>query len=307
VADSLQLLNEFLLFDGAGINPGVGLSPQFGTTLYITNKGYSNYNGLLATLHHKMSHGLQFDVNYTWSHSLDNISAPANEAFGSNGAGGIMCDSIHIAVCYGNSDFDVQQAITGDWLYQLPIGRGKAFGSSMPRWADEVVGGWGVSGLVSWRTGLAYQTVANAFPISFANNVPAIFNGDNSAIQISPHAEINAATGEPTIQLFKNQPAAIGAFSGPLGLEAGSRNNLRGPHFSDFDMGLIKHFPLTEQVRMEFRADAYNVFNHPNFELPGASGTADITSPSTFGVITQDYGSQIGGFRVLQLALRLDF
>lgn len=308
VADSLQLLNEFLLFDGAGINPGVGLSPQFGTTLYITNKGYSNYNGLLTTLHHKMSHGLQFDFNYTWSHSLDNISAPANEAFGSNGAGGIMCDSIHIAVCYGNSDFDVQQNITADWLYQFPLGRGKAFGNAMPRWADEVVGGWELSGLASWRTGLAYQTVANAFPISFANNVPAIFDGDNSAIKTSTHAEINSATGSPTIQLFKNQAAAIGAFSGPLGLEAGSRNNLRGPHFSDFDMGLIKHFPLTEQMRMEFRADAYNVFNHPNFELPGSgTGTADITSPSTFGVISQDYGSQIGGFRVLQLALRLDF
>jgi hypothetical protein len=307
VADSLQLLNEFLYFYGAGINPGVGLSPQFGTTLYITNKGYSNYNGLLTTLHRKMTHGLQFDLNYTWSHSLDNISAPANEAFGSNGAGGIMCDSIHISVCYGNSDFDVQNAITADWLYQLPVGRGRAFGSSMPRWADEVVGGWSVSGLASWRTGLAFQTVANAFPISFANNVPAIFNGNTSALKMNTHAEINAATGVPTIQLFQNQQAALGAFSGPVGLEAGSRNNLRGPHYSDFDMGLIKHFPLTEQVHMEFRADAFNVFNHPNFELPGLYGTADITSPSTFGVISQDYGTQIGGFRVLQLALRLDF
>ncbi len=309
VADSLQLLNEFLYFYGAGINPGVGLSPQFGTSLYITNKGYSNYNGLLATLHHKMTHGLQFDVNYTWSHSLDNISAPANESFGTNGAGGIMCDSIHISVCYGNSDFDVQNAITADWIYELPVGRGKPFGSSMPRWADEVIGGWSVSGLASWRTGLAFQTVANAYPISFANNIPAIFDGNTSALKTNTHAEINAATGSPTIQLFQNQQAALGAFSGPVGLEAGSRNNLRGPHYSDFDVGLVKHFPLKEQVHMEFRADAYNVFNHVNFELPGFqnSATADITSPSTFGVISQDYATQEGGFRVLQLALRLDF
>jgi len=307
VADSLQELNEYLYFFGAGLNPGVGLSPQFGTTLYITNKGYSSYNGLLATLHHKLTHGLQFDLNYTWSHSLDNISAPANESFGANGAGGIMCDSIHISVCYGNSDFDVQNAITADWIYELPVGRGKPFGSSMARWADEVVGGWSLSGLASWRTGLAFQTVANAFPISFANNVPAIFDGNASALKGNIHAEINAATGSPTIQLFQNQQAALGAFSGPVGLEAGSRNNLRGPHYSNFDMGLVKHFPLKEQVHMEFRADAFNVFNHPNFELPGSSGTADITSPSTFGVISQDYATQIGGFRVLQLALRLDF
>jgi Carboxypeptidase regulatory-like domain len=304
MADTLQVLNGVAASPGGLglIAPGVGLNPQFGTSLYITNKGYSNYNGLLTTLHRKMSHGLQFDINYTWAHSLDNISAPANEAFGSNGAGGIMCDAINIGVCYGNSDFDIRHAITADWIYELPFGRGKAFGTSVPRWANEVIGGWSVSGLTSWRTGLAFQSVANAFPISFANNVPAIFNGDTSALKVDTHREINAASGNPTIQLFKSQSAALSAFSGPLGLQAGSRNNLRGPHYSNFDIGLQKHFPITEEIRMEFRADAFNAFNHTNFELPGASGTADITSPSTFGVISTDVAA-----RVLQLALRVDF
>jgi Carboxypeptidase regulatory-like domain len=302
VADAIQLMNEYLFFDGVGLNPGVGLSPQFGTSLYITNKGYSNYNGLLATLHKKMSHGMQFDLNYTWAHSLDNISAPANEAFGSNGAGGIMCDAINIGACYGNSDFDIRNAITADWLYELPIGRGKFFGTSMSKWADEIVGGWSISGLASWRSGLAFQTVANAFPISFANNVPAVFDGDTSALKVDTHAELNPASGQPTVQLFKNFNNAFNAFSGPVGLEAGSRNNLTGPRYSNFDMGLIKHFPITEQYHLEFRAEAYNVFNHTNFELPGAAATADITSPSTFGVITSAYPN-----RVLQLALRLDF
>ena len=306
LADTLQVLNGVLAVPGypALIEPGVGLNPQFGSGLYVTNKGFSNYNALLATLHKKTSHGLEFDVNYTWSHSLDNISAAANNAFGNGaGAGGIMCDSINIGVCYGNSDFDVQQNITADWVYDLPIGRGKSFGGTMPRWADEVAGGWSVTGLASWRTGLAFQSVANAFPISFANNVPAIFNGDTSALQVDTHEESNAAaSNQPSIQLFKNKDAALGSFSGPLGIQAGSRNNLRGPHYSDFDVGLLKHFPVTEQVRMEFRADAYNLFNHVNFELPGNSGTADISSPSTFGVITGDYGP-----RVLQLSLRVDF
>jgi hypothetical protein len=305
VADSLQLLNEFNFFDLVGTNPGVGLNPQFGTSLYMTNKGYSNYNGLLVTLHKKMSRGLVYDLNYTWAHSMDNISSPANAAFGGNGAGGILCDSLHIGVCYGNSDFDVQQSLTGDGVYELPIGRGKSFGGSMPRALDEVVGGWSISGLVSWRTGLAFQTVANAYPISFANNVPAIFNGDTAAVKVDTHYEINAASGLPSIQLFKNQTAALGAFSGPLGLEAGSRNNLRGPHYSNFDIGLIKHFPITEGVRIELRADAFNAMNHPNMALPGASATADITSPSTFGVIAQTTGEQ--PFRVLQVAFRLEF
>lgn len=310
LADTVQVLNGVAASPGGVglIAPGVGLNPQFGASLYVTNKGFSNYNGLLATLHKKTSQGLEFDLNYTWSHSLDNISAAANNSFGNGaGAGGIMCDSIHIRVCYANSDFDVQQAITGDWIYELPFGRGRPFASALPRWADEVVGGWALSGLLSWRTGLAFQTVANAYPISFANNVPAVFDGDTAALKISPHMEINAATQEPTIQLFKSQPAALGSFTGPLGLQVGSRNNLRGPHFSDFDMGLIKHFLITEQTRMEFRADAYNTFNHTNFELPGTAGTADISSPSTFGVITSDYGTSTGGYRVLQLALRVDF
>ena len=305
MADTIQVLNIVLAQPGqiGIIPPGVGLNPQFGSSLYVTNKGFSNYNGLLTTLHKKTSHGLQFDLNYTWSHSLDNISAAANNAFGNGaGAGGIMCDSLNIGVCYANSDFDIQQNFSADWVYDLPFGRGKAFGATMPRWADEVVGGWSFSGLASWRSGLAFQTVANAFPISFANNVPAVFDGDTSALKVNTHEEVNAFSQQPTIQLFKSQSAALGAFTGPLGLQAGSRNNLRGPRYSNFDVALIKHFPITERMRMEFRAEGYNVLNHTNFELPGTSGTADISSPSTFGVITGDYGA-----RVLQMALRLDF
>ncbi len=302
LGDTVQALG------GAGVLPvGVGLAPQFGTQLYITNKGYSNYNGLLVQLHKRLSQGLQFDVNYTWSHSLDNISAPANQAFGSNGAGGIMCDAINIGVCYGNSDFDVTHVITSDVLYQIPVGRGRAFASGIPRWADEVVGGWQISGITTWQTGLAFQTVANAYPISFADNAPAVFDGNNAAIATNPHVAVNPASGFPQIQLFSNPDAAVGAFTGPLGLQAGSRNNLRGPHFFDVDLGLAKHFPVTERVGVELRGDAFNVFNHTNLGLPGTNATADISSPfsagGNFGVIT----TTANDARVLQVALRIDF
>jgi len=91
----------------------------------MTNKAFSKYNGLLVTLHRKMSQGLQFDVNYTWSHSLDNISR-GQSGFWLERGGGILCDAIHIRVCYGNSDFDVNQAINGDYLYSLPWGGERA-------------------------------------------------------------------------------------------------------------------------------------------------------------------------------------
>ena len=295
LGDTVQALDF-----NAALFPGVGLAPQFATDLYMTNKSYSNYNGLLTTLHKKYSHGLQFDVNYTYSHSIDNISAPANEAFGSNGSGGIICDAINLGVCRGNSDFDATHTITADWIYDLPIGRGRAFGGNMSKWLNQIVGGWQISGISTWRTGFAFTTVANSFPISFANNVPAIFNGDKAAIKSSPH--FDSVNGQ--IQLFANPDAALAAFSYPTGLQAGSRNNLRGPHYSDFDLGVGKHFPIKERLQLEFRADAFNAFNHTNFALPGAASTADISqTPSLgFGVI-----GAAGAARVMQFALRLDF
>ncbi|MBZ5689446.1 MAG: TonB-dependent receptor [Acidobacteriia bacterium] len=297
LGDSVQALDFFNL-----LLPGVGLAPQFASDIYMNNKGYSNYNGLLATLHKKYSHGLQFDLNYTYSHSIDNMSAAANSAFGANGAGGILCDAINLRTCRANSDFDATHNITADWIYDLPLGRGRAFGKDMSRWMDEIVGGWQISGLASWRTGFAFTTVANSFPISFANNVPAMFNGDRSALRTNPH--LDPATGE--VQLFANPDAAVGAFSYPTGLQAGSRNNLRGPHYSNFNLGLGKNFPINEKTKLQFRADAFNVFNHTNFTLPGSSGTADISLPyatgGNFGVISSDAGP-----RVMQFSLRLEF
>ena len=105
--------------------------------------------------------------------------------------------------------------------------------------------------------------------------------------------------------MFADQTKAIGAFRGPLGLEAGQRNSLRGPRYSNVDLGLAKHFPIKDKFNLEFRADAFNVFNHTNFNLPGLAGnrgTADITNPSQFGVITSTADS-----RQMQFALRLDF
>jgi hypothetical protein len=285
----------------SGNLPGFGLHPQFGSGVYYTNKGFSSYNGLLMSLHKKTSHGLQFDVNYTYSHSLDNVSAPANNIAGTfNFSGGLVCDFVNLRACRGNSDFDVTHIISGNFLYELPVGRGKSFGSTMPGWANQIVGGWQIAGIPRWHTGFAFTTVSSAFPISFLNNAPAVFNGDTSAIKNNIH--FDPATG---FQLFADPVAAINSFRGPLALEGGSRNTFRGPSFVNLDLGLAKHFPIGEKFVVEFRADAYNVFNHVNFGLPGtggSGGTADITDPSSFGILNTD-----GNPRQMQFALRLDF
>jgi hypothetical protein len=302
LGDALQALEFNFLTGSPGLAPGIGIPAQFATDAYITNKSFSSYNGLLTSLHKRLSHGLQFDLNYTFAHSIDNTSATANNIFGTtNFAGGLICDVTNLRVCRGYSDFDVTHVVSATGIWELPFGKGRQFANMGPGWLNQLVGGWQLSGIDSWHTGFAFSSVANAFPLSFSNNVPAIFDGNNAAIATRIHTD--PATG--TVQLFADQTKAMAAFRGPLGLEAGQRNSLRGPRYSDVDLGLAKHFPIKERFILEFRADAFNVFNHTNFDLPGFSGnrgTADITNPSQFGVITATDAS-----RQMQFALRLDF
>ena len=299
MADTLEALYQGIGF-GPMLPANVGLDPQFGSQLYFGNKSYSNYNGLLTSLHKKMSHGLQFDVNYTYSHSIDNSSTIANNATGTNatgGYGGFLCDAIQLTSCRANSDFDVTHLISADGVYDLPIGRGRWLGRNAPGWLNQIVGGWQVAFLNQWHTGFAFTTVTEAFPVSFNANSPAVFIGQRSDIR--DHIHTDPATGQ--LQLFADPTAALNAFTGPIGLQGPTRNNLRGPHFSNTDLSLNKHFQIRENYGLEFRAEAYNAFNHANFALPIGS-VADINNQSTFGVINADAGP-----RIMQFSLRFDF
>jgi hypothetical protein len=294
IGDAMDLLGAF-----GYLAPGVGLNPQFILNIYMTNKSFSNYNGLLTSLHKKISHGLQFDFNYTYSHSIDNLSVPGNNfsGQGANFSGGLVCDAANPKLCRANSEFDMTHLISGDAVYDLPVGRGRALGSNIPGVLNQIIGGWQLAGIATWHTGFAFTTVTEAYLYSDNNNIPAIFNGDKSALKTHIHND----NGQ--IQLFADPAAAIGAFSGPVGLQVGSRNNLRGPRYMNVDLSLNKHFPIKDRLGLEFRAEAYNVFNHPNFDLPGGgTGTADIENPGQFGVI-----SATGDPRQMQLSLRLDF
>ena len=292
LSDSITFLNSNGL-----LASGIGLGPQFDTNVYVTNKSYSSYNGLLATLHKKYSNGAQFDLNYTYSHSIDNASVSANSFFTD-----FVCDITNLKVCKGDSDFDVRHSISMIGLYELPFGRGKMLGGNASGLINQVIGGWSLSGIESWHTGLAFRTGSNAYPIGFAAVAPGIFNGDTHAIRSGIHTD---ATNGNALQFFTDPAAAIGSFSGPLGLQMGSRNNLHGPHFSDTDLALIKNFKVTEKMHLEFHTEAFNVFNHPSFALPlnGLGGVADFTLPSSFGVITSTTNTP----RQMQFALRLEF
>jgi hypothetical protein len=288
-ADTMEILS------GAGLlPPNVGMGSQFSENTYYTNKGSSNYHGLLATLHKNVSHGLQFDLNYTWSHSIDNVSLIANAA--AFGGYGFICDVLRRRECRSNSDFDTTHYFNGNFIYDLPIGRGKELAGRAPRWLDEFIGGWSISGLPSLHSGGPYFASSNAFVAGYANDAPAILTGPISDL----HIHINGGKGQP-LYGFANPSQANADFVGPIGFNIGSRNNLRGPSYFNMDVGLAKAFPLgTERVALKFRTDAFNVFNHPNFNNP----CSDITNVAcNFGTIS----GTANGARVLQLALRLEF
>ena len=280
----------------------VGMASQFGINSIWTNQGFSDYNGMLVTLHKNAGYGLQFDLNYTWSHSIDNLSLPANSIAGSGGYG-FVCDIARPRVCRGNSDFDVTNELNGNFIYDLPFGRGKAIGTSVPRLLDEAIGGWKISGLPTWHTGNAYQAFSNAYVAGFANNAPATLIG--SIANLKTH--INGGKGA-ALFAFSDPTAALNSYTGPTGFAVGTRNNLRGPGFFNIDLGLGKTFPIWEdRVNLKFRADAFNATNHPNFATPAN----DITEANgvQFGTVSSTVSSPGSdqSARVLQLALRLEF
>jgi Carboxypeptidase regulatory-like domain len=318
IADSLYALAYYTY--GSGFLPtNIGIPSQFGTNAYMTNMGNSNYNGLLLTLDKNLSQGLRFEFNYTWSHSIDNSSVTSNNnAIYTNT--GFICDILHPRACRASSDFDVRQEITSNFVYDLPVGRGKMFLADSPRWVDETIGGWSISGLPSYRTGLAITPYSDAFLASFDNDDPAIFTGSKSDLK----AKVNVDHSSNTVYDFAGGAAGaakvLSEFRGPIGIEYGQRNLIRGPGAFFFDAGLGKTFPIIEdKLNLKFRADAFNLFNHPNFGPPGGTnveglaGLNIVTGASNFGQIIatnaapDSFAVAVDGARVAQFSLRLEF
>jgi hypothetical protein len=277
--------------------PNVGMGAQFSEFTYYTNKGFSNYHGLLTSLHKNAGYGLQFDLNYTWSKSIDNVSATANTV--AYGGYGFICDINRPRECRSPSDFDTRQIISGNIIYELPFGRGKAYANSVPLWADEVIGGWSLSALPNWRTGFPYFATSNAFVAGYANNAPAVLTGNITTMNPSPHKD---ASGR--VWMYKDVNAALNSYQGPTGFNIGSRNNLYGLHYTNIDLGLGKYFAIyKDRAKLQFRCDAFNAFNHPTFSTPGTSQKDITQSGGSFGQITGTDSTA----RVLQGSLRLEF
>lgn len=305
ISDMLYTMGYYTELAGfTGFLPtNIGIPSQFGSNAYLVNQGNSNYHGLLLTLTKNMSNGLSFNFNYTWSHSIDNTSESANaNALFSNS--GFICDITKPRACRASSDFDVRQEINSNFVYELPFGRGKQFGANMPIWADEAVGGWSISGLPSYRTGLAVTPYSDTYLASFDNQNPAIFFGNKgdlkAKVNVNNSVVWNFAGGAAGATKVFNE------FRGPIGIEYGQRNLLNGPGAFFLDAGLAKVFPIYGKFNLNFRADAFNILNHPAFGTPAVN---IVGNQSQFGQITGTANEPGAGYsaRVAQFSLRLEF
>ena len=187
----------------------IGSAAQFSENTFFTNKGSSSYNALLLTLQKNLSHGLQFDFNYTFAHSIDNVSFFANSQ-GDTGIGGVglICDDIRPRECRGNSDFDVTHYITGDETYQLPFGRNRTFLAGIPLWEEELIGGWAISGVTEWHTGIAWGTTRGA---ALMPAIPTMHPASSSAPRplsppTSPRSLVEASTSSMRCRPHRASP-----------------------------------------------------------------------------------------------------
>jgi hypothetical protein len=278
---------------------GAGLYPNRSTITEGLAGGTSHYNGLQVFVNRQMTSGLQATVAYTYSHTLDN----SNGAFagGAAGAGSrvfITSQGANLLANYGNSDQDQRHVFVTSALYELPIGRGKMFGTNMNRGVDEVIGGWQLNGILNLASGTPIDFSTSGIPFGTIDNRP-----DLISYKRVPRTQLGGNSNASNVNWFTGVFAtppinSSGVFTRPGNL---ARNYFHGPGYNRTDVSLFKSFPITERVRAEFRAQAYNVFNHPQFNNPDTNihdgvNVAGSTTQWTTGVNTNGFGT-ISGIR----------
>jgi hypothetical protein len=275
--------------------------PAFGSLSGSNFNAISNYDSLQIMLQKRYSYGLTFDVNYAWSHMLDDQDSAG---WGSTAGQQVWQIGNDPAANYGNSNFDIRQALKGTAVYELPFGEGKAY-MNHNAIADAVLGGWRLAGTFIYQSGSPFTVLDEGVnDYSQAGNVFA-----NPIKGVSPMSGTcpngvtvgTISTAAPYLSCWFN-PAAFETptqqGNGAFGL--GGRNTLFGPKLSDINLSLAKTWHYRERLGFTLRGDFVNALNHPSFTLP--QGNNDVSS-SSVGTITQ----VANGPRTIQLGARLSF
>jgi len=287
--------------------PGNMLNEQATSMYGWSSIGNSSYNGLQASLRKQLATGVQFDLNYTYSKSIDITSNATRLGFSSSVNVGAPGSRLVNAFDPGGrravSDFDTTHQINADWIAELPFGRGKHFAPNAGGVLNGFIGGWQLSGLARWTSGFPF-TVDNG------NFWPTDWDEQGIANMLVRPTTGHFKQPDGSVSVFSNSTTAFTDFAHPFPGQSGSRNVVRGDGFAGVDMALAKRWKIYESQSLQFRWEVFNVFNQVRFNALSGLGTqacACIASlqqvPSTFG----NYTGLLTQPRVMQFALRYEF
>ena len=268
---------------------------QYSSFYAWSSIGSSSYHAMQLSLHHPMKNNVQFDLNYVFAKSMDLGSDAERGYLGAGQLFSALINSWNVRGNRGPSDFDVRHVITGNFVVALPFGRGAAFGSGVNRALDTLIGGWTLSGLAHWTSGLPFSTVDG---LGWGTN----WATQSYNVQTGPIATggRNSNAGNPNV--FKNQALALANTRAPYPGEAGQRNILRGDGYFSIDAGVSKIFRITERQNLKFAFESFNVTNSVRFD-PNSISNNPFGSASSFG----NYSALLTRPRVVQISLRYAF
>jgi hypothetical protein len=281
---------------------------------YTVAEGYSNYNALQVDFRQRAWHGLQFDANYSWSHTL---GVATQNNWQGQGAVFTLRD---MRLAYGPTLFDLRNVVHINGTYDLPFGKGKQFATNSAA-LDRVIGGWTLGTIFTFQSGAPLLLLGGNDTFNDYGDGGIVLNGV-TASQLQDSVGKYPIAGETSVAFINPKyllpsgganPAFIAPNTTPGTF--GQRVWLYGPHNAYNDISITKHIPITEAVHFSLQAEMLNAFNHPAFG-PGATnggfnfGWNDIQS-NTFGLeggTVNPYGtSPNGGAREIELRVNLEF
>ena len=262
--DTTYNLNQAVPGSGPVNNrrPFFDVRPALADVTWAVSDGTAAYHAFQFSAAKRLTLGLSGLLSYTWGHSIDTVG----QAFGGGADGPLPQDPRNRLADRGNSPFDIRHRLTIAWNYALPFGEGRRWLSGGGP-AEYVLGGWQVNGINTFQTGLPFTPTLSATTV-------------NTGTGSRPDRAGDGTLSNPTVDRWFD----TSAFATPAPFTYGNagRNILYGPGRVNFDFSLFKEFGIREGLRLQFRAECFNVFNTPQFDLPnaaiGAGNAGTITS-----------------------------
>ena len=289
-----------LYFNGplssTGIPGGLFLNNQFSSMFAWSSVGKANYNALQINLKKQSSFGVQFDLNYTYSKSIDITSTATRVGYNGGLYGSSLANAFSPNQFRGVSDFDTTHQINADWIAELPFGKGRHFVHDAGDVLDAVIGGWQVSGLARWTSGFPFSVDnGQSWPTNWNyQGLATMTQTPRTGVFVQPDGSVNMFADAASVR--------ANDFIHPFPGQSGTRNVLRGPGYAGWDMSLSKRWRMpVEGQSLQFRWEVFNVPNLHRFNVQ--SNAPSLTQTQSFG----NYTGLLTQPRVMQFALRYEF